>query len=139
MTLNTALFDLYAPLVLELLLLELGGRVELQLAPHPLPLPAWAGLRSDEIISMTFRTLNRIGSSYDMFLSRHCCAHVSSVTFTGILNTDSTSVVWLCSRSPRLRLKSFTGVPRRWTAACTKVYKVILNSPTYLVSFQKCQ
>ena len=60
---NTALFNSYAPFVLELLLLELGGGVELQLTSHPLPLPAWAGLRSDEIISMTFRTLNRIGSS----------------------------------------------------------------------------
>ena len=69
----TALFDLHAPLVLELLLLELGGGVELQLTSHPLPFPTWAGLRSDEIISMTFRTLNRIGSSCDMFLSRHCC------------------------------------------------------------------
>ena len=46
-----------APLVPELLLLKLGGGVQLQLAPHPLPLPLWAGLRSDEIIPVAFRTL----------------------------------------------------------------------------------
>ena len=125
-----------APLVPELLLLELGGGVQLQLAPHPLPLPLWAGLSSDEIIPVAFRTLRAMQRGpwspiYGLWIMEYAYL----CTLTGILKTDSTFVVWLCSRSPRFRLKSLTGFPSRCTAGCTESQKThqILTTISHLV------